>query len=150
VTEPVAEADNQPATGGPSSMFDEGGSSCVYSKAAPRPADIGDLDRGRPARSNMPVFLSVYFDLVRFGAAILVVLYHVWPMVAPDLPLTWPGHQAVIIFFVLSGYVIAHITESREPSVGAYALDRLSRLWSVVIPSLLIGAWRRHWWATFK
>ena len=51
------------------------------------------------------------------------------------------GHDAVVIFFVLSGYVIAFSTLGRKNAqMKQYAIARLSRLYSVVIPALLLSA----------
>lgn len=53
----------------------------------------------------------------------------------------FPGHAAVIVFFVLSGYVIAFVTQRNEgKTLRAYALARLSRLYSVVLPALGLTA----------
>ena len=53
------------------------------------------------------------------------------------------GHQAVIAFFVLSGFWISKCIAERHAqgrwSWRDYAIDRLSRLWIVLIPSLVIG-----------
>lgn len=53
------------------------------------------------------------------------------------------GHQAVMIFFVLSGYWIAKTVARRGAEGGFawpdYAIDRLSRLWIVLVPALLLG-----------
>jgi peptidoglycan/LPS O-acetylase OafA/YrhL len=43
------------------------------------------------------------------------------------------------VFFVLSGFVIAYVTDRGERSLADYALDRLSRLWSVALPALGFG-----------
>lgn len=80
---------------------------------------------------------SLYLDLLRALAAFFVVLDH-----APflfDLPHTpiW-GHQAVIVFFVLSGYVIAHVADTREPTGHAFMVARFARLWSVLVPAMLL------------
>ncbi len=40
------------------------------------------------------------------------------------------------MFFVLSGYVIAHVTAGAHRSGGGYALDRLTRIGSVAVPAL--------------
>lgn len=52
------------------------------------------------------------------------------------------GHQAVMIFFVLSGYFIAgSVADSvarQRWSWGGYASRRLTRLWLVLIPALLL------------
>jgi peptidoglycan/LPS O-acetylase OafA/YrhL len=87
----------------------------------------------------MTASLSVYLDLVRFAAAVVVVLSHVWPVLAPARPVAWPGHQAVIVFFVLSGCVIAHAADSRERRLADFVLRRIARLWSVALPALLLG-----------
>jgi len=84
--------------------------------------------------------LSIYLDLVRFGAALVVVLAHAWPVVEPRHPLPWPGHHAVVVFFVLSGIVITHATTKRAIDAREYAVHRLARLWSVAVPALLLGA----------
>jgi peptidoglycan/LPS O-acetylase OafA/YrhL len=47
---------------------------------------------------------------------------------------------AVIVFFVLSGYVIAYVLNGRETTPGEYAKARIARLYSVVIPALLLTA----------
>ena len=53
--------------------------------------------------------------------------------------LTAPSHRAVIVFFVISGYVIAFSTlGNRRANIREYAAARLSRLYSVVIPALLL------------
>jgi len=41
-------------------------------------------------------------------------------------------------FFVLSGYVIAFSAERKHGTLGDYAVARLSRLWSVVLPALIL------------
>src|SRR5690242_2244306 len=87
----------------------------------------------------MPYHLSLYLDLVRFAAALVVVLSHAWLVLFPRYPLHWPGPAAVIVFFVLSGFVIAYVTDRRDKNLGNYMLDRLSRLWSVALPALGFG-----------
>jgi peptidoglycan/LPS O-acetylase OafA/YrhL len=53
------------------------------------------------------------------------------------------GHQAVMVFFVLSGFFISSAIlkryAARNWSWGDYAIDRLSRLYVVLIPGLLFG-----------
>lgn len=52
------------------------------------------------------------------------------------------GHQAVIVFFVLSGYLVGGSVlaayESGRWSWSSYALRRMSRLWVVLIPALAL------------
>jgi peptidoglycan/LPS O-acetylase OafA/YrhL len=53
------------------------------------------------------------------------------------------GHESVMVFFVLSGFLISSSVLGKKSS-GAwkwreYGIDRLSRLWVVLIPGLLLG-----------
>lgn len=48
------------------------------------------------------------------------------------------GHAAVIVFFVLSGFVIADST-ARTHSLADYAIKRMSRVYSVAVPALLLA-----------
>lgn len=50
------------------------------------------------------------------------------------------GHTAVLVFFVLSGYVIAFSAETKDRTLTDYAIARLSRLLSVAIPALMLSA----------
>ena len=86
---------------------------------------------------------SVYLDVVRFTAACLVVLTHfiqfgmlpqAWKALAPDL-----GREAVIVFFVLSGYVIAFAADTKYQDAASYFIARASRLYSVALPVLLLA-----------
>jgi len=83
---------------------------------------------------------SVYLDLVRFGAACLVYLWHsnMRLLVTDILPASNYGHSAVIVFFVLSGFVIAYVTDSKEKTWVVYSASRLSRVFSVVLPTLIL------------
>ena len=85
---------------------------------------------------------SFFLDLLRVAAAFLVFVVHCtnfWcPAVFPFMARL--GHGAVIVFFVLSGYVIAYSTLSRAQKLKDYVVARLSRLYSVVIPALLLTA----------
>ncbi len=83
--------------------------------------------------------LSLYLDLTRVAAALVVLLGHCWLVLFPGYPLHWPGPPAVIVFFVLSGLVIAYVADGRDRTLGQYALNRLSRLWSVALPALAFG-----------
>jgi len=48
------------------------------------------------------------------------------------------AHDAVIVFFVLSGYVIASTAKEKCRCARDYTVARLSRLYSVVVPALLL------------
>jgi peptidoglycan/LPS O-acetylase OafA/YrhL len=84
---------------------------------------------------------SLYLDLVRVLAALAVFVHN-----TKKESITFGflssfgqfGNEAVIIFFVLSGIVIAHVYHARENNAARYALARLSRLWSVIIPAVIL------------
>jgi peptidoglycan/LPS O-acetylase OafA/YrhL len=84
--------------------------------------------------------VSSYLDAVRFLAAFSVVLAHldeVWvPGFAPFF--THLGLEAVGIFFVLSGFVIGYVSDSKEPNWSSYFLNRAARLYSVAVPCLIL------------
>lgn len=85
--------------------------------------------------------LSIYLDLVRFLAAVIVFITHAqyerftsgWLN-----PLGAYGNDAVMVFFVLSGYVIASVAKHKENTASEYMLSRFARLWSVVVPAVFI------------
>jgi peptidoglycan/LPS O-acetylase OafA/YrhL len=83
--------------------------------------------------------LSLYLDFVRFVAALVVAANHIWPMLFPRRLLPWPGHDAVVVFFVLSGLVVAYATDRAGRSPAIYVEHRLARIWSVAIPALLLS-----------
>ena len=101
---------------------------------------------------------SLLLDLVRAVAALLVCIGH-WRYLFfvdyPQLPthhrslwaipysLCTLGHQAVVLFFVMSGYLVGgHVlraVRSGKWSWARYALQRLTRLWIVLLPALVLG-----------
>lgn len=97
----------------------------------------------RAAPSHLDPPFSVYLDLVRFLAALAVVLMHLRQFDLVELPgadlLTLLGREAVMAFFVLSGFVIAYTTDQRRPGAHAYALARAARIYSVALPVLLLA-----------
>ena len=54
------------------------------------------------------------------------------------------GRTAVLVFFVLSGFVVAWVTETKERTLEEYALSRVARLYSVILPALIITAVLDH------
>lgn len=96
---------------------------------------------------------SVYLDLVRFMAAITVFFAHLGGQRLTG-GLFWQvgpyGNEAVDIFFVLSGFVIAYVSDRSETDLGNYAVARLARVYSVALPALVVtfsldalGRWLR-------
>jgi len=98
-----------------------------------------------------------WLDLLRGLAALTVMIGHLRSVMFCDFesipnPTIWDkafyfvtgfGHQAVIVFFVLSGFfIIRSIDQSitlNKWSWREYLINRLSRLWTVLIPGLLLG-----------
>lgn len=81
---------------------------------------------------------SLYLDLMRFLAAVLVVINHSNHRLIITDPLPQLGHSAVMVFFLLSGFVIAFVTDTRESDPKAYSISRLARIYSVVPVALVI------------
>lgn len=89
----------------------------------------------------MPRGFSLYLDVVRFAAAGVVLITHLaYRELSGGQLAAWRavGNDAVMVFFVLSGLVIANAVAGRETTFRDYALSRLARLWSVVLPALAI------------
>jgi peptidoglycan/LPS O-acetylase OafA/YrhL len=100
---------------------------------------------------------SAHLDLIRGVAAWLVMWGHLRNLFFVDFEnvehgsrlvkvvylLTGFGHQSVVVFFVLSGFLISGTVIKRFVSGGwswrGYAIDRLTRLYLVLIPGLLFG-----------
>lgn len=89
----------------------------------------------------MPPKFSAYLDIVRFTAALTVFLGHasgkywtggfLWPLGAY-------GDTCVVVFFVLSGFVIGYVCDTKEKNWQVYSVNRVARLWSVVLPALAL------------
>jgi len=86
---------------------------------------------------------SLYLDLTRFIAALMVVLAHYlqYNIIQGGLTLFIPsmGREAVVVFFVLSGFVIAYVVENRKASAREYIAARFGRIYSVALPILILG-----------
>jgi len=86
--------------------------------------------------------LSLWLDALRVWATLVVVISHVaYPRftrgdytLVRDLNL---GSDSVIVFFVISGMVIAYAA-SRDKALSTYSFNRLTRLLSVLLPALLL------------
>lgn len=84
--------------------------------------------------------LSIYLDLVRFVAACAVVIYHsnVRWLISDPLPASNYGHPAVLAFFVLSGFVIAHVRYTKETKLIDFTASRMARIYSLAIPVVVL------------
>ncbi len=83
---------------------------------------------------------SLYLDLVRVSAALVVFFGHLSGQRLTG-GVFWQFGQfmddAVVVFFVLSGFVIAHVVSLREIDVHQYVIARAARMYSVALPALL-------------
>jgi peptidoglycan/LPS O-acetylase OafA/YrhL len=94
-------------------------------------------DRATPA--HLPPAFSVLLDLLRFLAALLVVVGHLtqsyfskgWPN------LTSMSYNMVAVFFVLSGFVIRYTVDRKPAKPVDYFIHRLARIYSVLIPAVI-------------
>lgn len=101
--------------------------------------------------------LSVFINLSRWFAAFLVVISHLRNLILVDFKdietntiltkalyfVTGLGHEAVVIFFVISGFLVGGVTMRRwgesGPDLYSYSSQRISRIYTVLIPALLVG-----------
>ncbi len=106
------------------------------------------------SKASVPSF--VHLDMARGLAAFLVLLGHLRSFIfisydelkghSPIDTVVWAitgfGHQAVMIFFVLSGFFITRsiIIDDRMRGFSwpVYLIKRLSRLWIVLLPCLVL------------
>jgi peptidoglycan/LPS O-acetylase OafA/YrhL len=113
--------------------------------------ELGSIKTSLPEESSF-----YYMDVIRAFAASMVVLTHVRDLTLVDfselkhsslaLKLLYFfagfGHQAVMVFFVLSGFWITGSVNRRIEQKGfwsGYLIDRLSRLVIVLVPALALG-----------
>jgi peptidoglycan/LPS O-acetylase OafA/YrhL len=87
---------------------------------------------------------SIYLNALRFGAAMIVLLSHFAYSRFSDGAWIWVrelnlGSDAVVVFFVLSGLVIALTADTKDRELRDFAVARSSRILSVALPALIIG-----------
>jgi peptidoglycan/LPS O-acetylase OafA/YrhL len=87
---------------------------------------------------------SRYLDALRVFAAFVVFASHfAYERISGGAHL-WIrelnlGSDAVVLFFVLSGFIIDFAADTKDRSLGAFAFSRATRVYSVAIPALLVG-----------
>jgi peptidoglycan/LPS O-acetylase OafA/YrhL len=106
-------------------------------------ADAGDLTPAEvKRRPHLSEPLSLYLDVIRLGAATFVFLSHIG-LQAVSGGFLWQLHAfgtvAVVIFFVLSGYVVAFATDRPGVTGQDYFVARLSRMYSVALPAIVLA-----------
>ena len=82
-------------------------------------------------RATLKQVTSIYLDFFRLFAALLVFFYHASAERLNGQSLIGIasfGHDAIIVFFVLSGFVIAYITDCKSTDIGGFIKNRLARL----------------------
>lgn len=105
---------------------------------------------------SAPSHRFIWFDFIRGLSAIAVCASHLRAVMFIDhsklassgtfekifYVATGLGHQAVLVFFVLSGFFVGRsvLRAGENFRIGSYALARLSRLWIVLVPALILTA----------
>ncbi len=91
-------------------------------------------------RQRIDPGLSIYLDLVRVLAATIVMLAHaqVSGLIDLRLGLLELAPVAVIVFFVLSGFIIESTTD-RDAGLRRYLVNRAARIYSVVLPAMVLS-----------
>lgn len=91
---------------------------------------------------RLPSRLSVYIDFLRIVASLLVMVSH-YPLSIGMFGLlsrTNFAYDAVVVFFVLSGYVISYAAEALEGSARRFAVNRVARIFPVAVVAVLLSA----------
>lgn len=85
--------------------------------------------------------LSSYFDFLRFFAALAVLLGHMEQdgLYMSWIPLSRYSHEAVIVFFIMSGFIIYSTTVDAGRNATDYFIARVSRIYSVVLPAVIFS-----------
>ena len=92
-----------------------------------------------PAR-KFSTATSVLLDVLRLLSAIIIAGVHITqPLFSTGWPdLTDYGKPALVMLFLLSGLVIRYVTVIRRGRMTDFWVDRISRIYSVVVPALVV------------
>jgi peptidoglycan/LPS O-acetylase OafA/YrhL len=91
-----------------------------------------DVPAGPPPR-------NVALDGLRGILTVVVLLVHIGSAYLSPAVLYWPGRIPVLIFFVLSSYVLTRIWHLQ--SFAVFLAKRFVRLWPVFAMCVIAGAW---------
>jgi peptidoglycan/LPS O-acetylase OafA/YrhL len=101
--------------------------------------------------------ISNFLNLSRWISAFAVVIYHLRHLILVDFNevtskgiftkalyfFAGLGHEAVMVFFVISGFLVGGLTlkkwQASGPSLAPYFIDRTARIYTVLIPALACG-----------
>jgi peptidoglycan/LPS O-acetylase OafA/YrhL len=81
-----------------------------------------------------------HFEVLRGAAALWVVASHILLIVGRHVPFVSAGDQAVEVFVILSGFVIALMRYNEKEEYGQYIFRRFLRLYPVFILAVSIGS----------
>jgi len=92
----------------------------------------------RASDSRLTPGASLFLDVVRLAAAVVVALGH---LTQGEFSSGWRdvteyAVESVMAFFLLSGFVIRYVTVTRAEDLRGYLADRASRIYSVLLPAL--------------
>lgn len=100
---------------------------------------------------------SYFLNASRWIAAFLVLTSHIKGLILVDYPLvenkstalqalysvTGLGHEAVVVFFVISGFLVGGLGwdkwQQKGFALSEFAVARISRIYTVLIPTLILG-----------
>lgn len=80
------------------------------------------------------IFLSIYYHDQINSDSILLHIFSNTP-----LHVFWAGHEAVILFFILSGFVLTLLLKSKKLKYTSYAIGRFFRIYLPYITSIAIS-----------
>lgn len=92
----------------------------------------------------MKIGQSLYLDVFRFFMALVVIVGHAAYYGYVGHGFLWQIdpvrhlQTAVMAFFVLSGFVIAYVSDTKEKDGLTYTVSRVARMTSIIAPALVI------------